>query len=266
MDTLRWASQTDTTTAVRRTYRVCNPGTADVVQGMLDAQQVLDANVKCINPELSSTVLPMQRTGSLFNRRPDELRPCEFDVAVSHRGHRHPCRYRVVAGSCGRCPRPWPRQKQVSGRRSYQVFAVTNDRSWEKMHGSRWGHRDAQNSWRRRLSGAGCFNVGSTESPLIAAWFAVTSAGQSHRMNRTPPSGHFVGFRIAVVDQRTRSTVNAQIYQPRQYVVVRAAQANRSYALFFPEGIGAARFARKIVVARSGRIPSCEVPRRMRRQ
>lgn len=56
---------------------------ADVVQGVLDAQQVLGTNGKYINPELSTQQGTHEKHGKLVSIQGQLVQTVEFDVAVT---------------------------------------------------------------------------------------------------------------------------------------------------------------------------------------
>ena len=56
---------------------------ANVVQGVLDAQQVLGANGKYINPELSTQQGTHEKHGKLVSIQGQLVQTVEFDVAVT---------------------------------------------------------------------------------------------------------------------------------------------------------------------------------------
>ena len=56
---------------------------ADIVQGVLDAQQVLGANGKYINPELSTQQGTHEKHGKLVSIQGQLVQTVEFDVAVT---------------------------------------------------------------------------------------------------------------------------------------------------------------------------------------
>lgn len=56
---------------------------ADIVQGVLDAQQTLGANGKHINPELSTLQGTHEKHGKLVSIQGQLVQTVEFDVAVT---------------------------------------------------------------------------------------------------------------------------------------------------------------------------------------
>jgi hypothetical protein len=56
---------------------------ADIVQGVLDTQQVLGANGKYINPELSTQQGTHEKHGKLVSIQGQLVQTVEFDVAVT---------------------------------------------------------------------------------------------------------------------------------------------------------------------------------------